>query len=57
MPTRAGDVVICSRPVEPAESVIKRIAACPGEEVLLYPDAHHKDVRKIKASAVTVVVF
>ncbi|KAG2447030.1 hypothetical protein HYH02_008182 [Chlamydomonas schloesseri] len=43
-----GDVVICTRPVDPAESIIKRVVAMEGEEVVLYPDREHHEVRRIK---------
>lgn len=33
---RTGDVVICVRPVNPRESVIKRVAAVAGDTVTLY---------------------
>ncbi|GFR45042.1 hypothetical protein Agub_g6412 [Astrephomene gubernaculifera] len=43
-----GDVVICTRPVDPAESIIKRVVALEGEEVVLYPDRESSEVRRIK---------
>ncbi|KXZ50500.1 hypothetical protein GPECTOR_16g675 [Gonium pectorale] len=43
-----GDVVICTRPVDPAEAIIKRVTAVQGEEVLLYPDREHAGVRREK---------
>ncbi len=43
-----GDVVICIRPVEPKENVIKRITAVENEHVVLYPDRDHPDVRRVQ---------
>lgn len=43
-----GDVVICTRPVAPAESVIKRVVALEGEEVILYPDRDNPGIRRVK---------
>ncbi len=45
-----GDVVICVRPVDPSEHVIKRVVAVAGEEVLLYPSKDSAEIRKVKAS-------
>lgn len=34
--TIAGDVVICTRPVNPKENIIKRVSAIEGSEVAVY---------------------
>ncbi|GIL60043.1 hypothetical protein Vafri_14665 [Volvox africanus] len=44
---KPGDVVICTRPVDPAESIIKRVVAVEGEEVVLYPDRESSEVRRL----------
>lgn len=44
---KPGDVVICTRPVNPAENVIKRIAATEGSDVILYPDRDNAHVRRV----------
>ncbi|EFJ51243.1 hypothetical protein VOLCADRAFT_87856 [Volvox carteri f. nagariensis] len=43
-----GDIVICARPVDPAESIIKRVVALEGDEVVLYPDRESSEVRRVK---------
>jgi len=43
-----GDVVICMRPVDPAENVIKRVLAVQNEWVVLYPDQQYDDIRRIQ---------
>ncbi len=48
---RAGDVVICVRPVQPSEHIIKRVVAVAGDEVLLYPNKEHADLRKVQVRA------
>ncbi|KAG2488345.1 hypothetical protein HYH03_013035 [Edaphochlamys debaryana] len=45
---KPGDVVICTRPVDPAESIIKRVVALEGSEVTLYPDRDSSEVRRQK---------
>jgi len=42
-----GDVVICVRPVDAREHIIKRVMGIAGDEVLLYPDRDNSTVRKI----------
>mmetsp|Transcript_30744 Transcript_30744/g.55952 ORF Transcript_30744/g.55952 Transcript_30744/m.55952 type:complete len:170 (+) Transcript_30744:218-727(+) len=43
-----GDVVISARPADPRESVIKRVAALPGGEVVLRPDRDHARPRVVQ---------
>ncbi|GFH26781.1 mitochondrial inner membrane signal peptidase, partial [Haematococcus lacustris] len=45
---QAGDVVICVRPVDPSEHIIKRVVAVAGDEVVLYPDKDHAHIRRVK---------
>lgn len=47
----AGDVVICVRPVDPGEHIIKRVAALGGEEVLVYPSAEDPNIRRVQVGA------
>ncbi|KAJ9529817.1 hypothetical protein QJQ45_022213 [Haematococcus lacustris] len=51
---QAGDVVICVRPVDPSEHIIKRVVAVAGDEVVLYPDKDHAHIRRVKASVVII---
>jgi len=44
---RKGDVIICVRPVNPNESIIKRVAGVEDEYVLVYPDREHADLRRV----------
>eukprot|EP00195_Chlamydomonas_chlamydogama_P015273 CAMPEP_0202893102 /NCGR_PEP_ID=MMETSP1392-20130828/2743_1 /ASSEMBLY_ACC=CAM_ASM_000868 /TAXON_ID=225041 /ORGANISM="Chlamydomonas chlamydogama, Strain SAG 11-48b" /LENGTH=117 /DNA_ID=CAMNT_0049577305 /DNA_START=191 /DNA_END=541 /DNA_ORIENTATION=- len=48
---KPGDVVICTRPVNPAENIIKRVTAVAGEEVVVYPDRDHAEIRKVEVPA------
>eukprot|EP00197_Chlamydomonas_leiostraca_P005315 CAMPEP_0202858956 /NCGR_PEP_ID=MMETSP1391-20130828/1279_1 /ASSEMBLY_ACC=CAM_ASM_000867 /TAXON_ID=1034604 /ORGANISM="Chlamydomonas leiostraca, Strain SAG 11-49" /LENGTH=126 /DNA_ID=CAMNT_0049537943 /DNA_START=181 /DNA_END=561 /DNA_ORIENTATION=+ len=42
-----GDVVICVRPVDPGEHIIKRVVALGGEEVLVYPTADNPAIQRV----------
>lgn len=44
---KVGDVVICTRPVNPSENIVKRVAATPGSEVTVYPGKDNPDVRTV----------
>ncbi|KAG1671880.1 hypothetical protein FOA52_003447 [Chlamydomonas sp. UWO 241] len=44
---RPGDVVICSRPVDPKENIIKRVTAVGDQYVVVYPDRDHTHVRRV----------
>lgn len=46
----AGDIVIAGRPVAPSESVIKRVMGLAGDQVVLYPDVGHSEVRTVEVS-------
>lgn len=46
----AGDVVICSRPVDPTENIIKRVTAVADEFVVVYPDREHAGIRRVQVS-------
>lgn len=43
-----GDVVICVRPVDPGEHIIKRVVALAGEEVLVYPTQDNPNIQRVK---------
>ncbi|MEW5297922.1 MAG: hypothetical protein WDW36_001100 [Sanguina aurantia] len=46
-----GDVVICTRPVNPRECIIKRVVATEGNEVTVFPDKTHANVRRHRVPA------
>jgi hypothetical protein len=43
--------VICSRPVDPSENIIKRVTAVADEVVVVYPDRDHADIRRVQVSS------
>lgn len=45
---KPGDIVICSRPVDPSENIIKRVTAVADEVVVVYPDRDHADIRRVQ---------
>mmetsp|Transcript_23493 Transcript_23493/g.64778 ORF Transcript_23493/g.64778 Transcript_23493/m.64778 type:complete len:163 (+) Transcript_23493:133-621(+) len=47
-PITRGDVVICIRPVDPSEHIVKRVSAVAGEEVLIFPTKDNPDLQKVK---------
>ncbi|GAX82260.1 hypothetical protein CEUSTIGMA_g9688.t1 [Chlamydomonas eustigma] len=47
----SGDVVICIRPVDPRENIIKRVTAGENEVVVVYPDRDHADIRRVVVPA------
>lgn len=49
-----GDVIICVRPVDPSEHIIKRVVATAGDEVVVYPNKDDPSIRTVKVSCACV---